>query len=81
MAHFAKIENGTVSNVVVVDDIYQRNGQAYLNSIGLDGQWIQASYNGNIRGVFPSIGYAYDEALDVFIAPSLPEPSGTLVVE
>jgi hypothetical protein len=52
MAHFAKIENGIVSEVVVVDDENEGNGEEFLNSLGLSGKWIQTSYNGNIRKHF-----------------------------
>ncbi len=74
MAHFAKIENGIVTNVVVVDNEHEDNGEAYLNSLGLDGQWVQTSYNNNFRGKFAGIGDTYDPELDEFIAPEQPEP-------
>lgn len=74
MAHFAKIENGIVTNVVVVDDINESNGQEFLNSIGLRGIWIQTSYNNNIRKKFAGIGDVYNEELDRF-EPSCQYPS------
>lgn len=66
MAHFAKIENGIVTNVVVVDDAHEANGQKFLNSIGLDGTWIQTSYNGNIRGKYAGLGDVYNKTKDRF---------------
>jgi hypothetical protein len=69
MAHFAKIEDGIVTQVVVVDDEHEASGEAYLKSLGLDGKWIQTSYNANIRKHFSGIGYAYSESLDAFIPP------------
>lgn len=69
MAHFAKIEDGIVTNVVVVDNEHEEDGEAYLNSLGLEGTWVQTSYNNNFRGVFAGIGYTYDAELDEFIAP------------
>lgn len=69
MAHFAKIENNIVTQVVVVDNEHEANGQEFLNSLGLDGTWIQTSYNGNIRGKFAGIGDTYDSVADVFISP------------
>ena len=66
MAHFAKIENGIVTNVVVVDNEHEANGQEFLNSIGLDGTWIQTSYNSNIRGKYAGVGDAYNESKDRF---------------
>ena len=74
MAHFAKIEDGLVTNVVVVDNEHEIDGQAYLNSLGLEGTWVQTSYNGNIRGKFAGIGDTYDSVADVFISPVIPEP-------
>jgi hypothetical protein len=69
MAHFAKVENGVVVSVLVVADEYQSNGEEYLNSLGLDGTWIQTSYNNNFRGVFAGLGYVYDSKEDVFVPP------------
>lgn len=74
MAHFAKIEEGIVANVVVVDNEHEANGEAYLNSLGLDGTWVQTSYNGNIRGKYAAIGDTYDSIADVFVSPVVPEP-------
>lgn len=73
MAHFAKIEEGIVTQVVVVDNEHEANGEAYLNSLGLEGTWVQTSYNGNIRGKFAGIGDTYDEANDLFVAPVVEE--------
>ena len=73
MAHFAKIENGIVTNVVVVPNEEEANGESYLNSLGLEGKWIQTSYNANIRGKYAAIGDTYDTVLDVFISPVIEE--------
>jgi hypothetical protein len=69
MAHFAKIEEGIVTQVVVVGNEHETNGEAYLNSLGLEGTWVQTSYNGNIRGKFAGIDDIYDSVADVFVAP------------
>lgn len=69
MAHFAKIEDGIVTQVVVVDNEHEADGEAYLNSLGLEGTWIQTSYNGNIRGKYAAIGDSYDSVADVFVSP------------
>ena len=69
MAHFAKIEDGIVTNVLVVDNEHEANGQEFLNSLGLEGTWIQTSYNGNIRGKYAAIGDTYDAENDVFVSP------------
>jgi hypothetical protein len=71
MAHFAKIENGIVTNVVVVDNEHEADGEAYLNSLGLDGTWVRTSYNGNIRGKYAAIGDTYDSVADIFVAPEV----------
>jgi hypothetical protein len=60
MAHFAKIENNIVTNVVVVDDAYESDGQAYLNSLGLEGNWVQTSYNANFGKKYAGIGDSFD---------------------
>jgi hypothetical protein len=70
MAHFAKIENGIVTGVVVVDDSNEENGQEYLNNLGLDGTWIQTSYNANFRGKYAAIGDLYNEEDDLFVTAS-----------
>lgn len=59
MAHFAKIENGIVTQVVVVDNSHEANGEEYLNSIGLDGRWVQTSYNANFGKKFAGVGDTY----------------------
>lgn len=69
MAHFAKIESGIVTQVVVVDNEHEADGEAYLNSLGLEGTWVQTSYNGNIRGKFAAIGDTYDKKKDIFVSP------------
>jgi hypothetical protein len=54
MAHFAKIDNGTVSQVIVVsnDDCAggdfpesEAAGQAFIAGLGLAGEWLQTSYH------------------------------------
>ena len=83
MAHFAKIDNGTVAQVIVVsnDDCAggdfpesEAAGQAFIASIGLAGEWRQTSYNGNFRGTYAGIGYTYDAVTDTFTPPPTPEP-------
>lgn len=78
MAHFAKIENGIVTNVIVVDNQFEEQGQVWINEVlGLEGQWIQTSYNNRIRKQYAGIGYSYDTENDVFITPQ-PFPSWEL---
>lgn len=77
MAHFAKIVNNKVVEVIVVansdcgDKDFPESepiGQAFISNIGLDGLWLQTSYNHNFRGHYAGIGYLYDVSLDVFKA-------------
>lgn len=83
MAHFAKIENNTVKNVIVVsnDDCgggdfptSEPIGQEFIASLGLSGEWLQTSYHANFRGCYASIGFTYDPDNDVFVAPPSIEP-------
>jgi len=68
MAHFAKIENGVVREVIVVgngDAPTEAAGKAFIASIGLDGEWVQTSYNSNpvegaSRGKYAGIGDLWD---------------------
>ena len=77
MAHFAKLENNIVTQVIVVanQDILDENGQESEQK-GIDfcsnllgGTWIQTSYNGKIRKNYAGVGYTYDESRNAFIAP------------
>ena len=75
MAHFARIENGIVQEVIVVgndDAPTEAAGQAFIASIGLAGTWIQTSYNNNpvegaSRGKYAGIGDTWDGT--VFATP------------
>ena len=79
MAHFCEIDSdGIVKQVLVVPDQQEHRGHDYLaNDLGLGGTWIQTSYNHRIRKQYAGIGYKYDAAADVFIAPQ-PFPSWIL---
>lgn len=79
MAHFAKVENGLVVQVIVAE-------QDVIDS-GIFGHgWVQTSYNTHggqhpegrpLRKNYAGIGYTYDEQRDAFIAPQ-PFPSWLL---
>jgi hypothetical protein len=78
MAHFAELdESNIVIRVIVVsnEDILDSNGNE-SEEVGINycvnllgGQWIQTSYNGNIRKNYASFGDKYDSQNDFFIAP------------
>lgn len=70
MAHFAHVIDTIVIEVIVIDNQYEDEGQDYINNVlGLNGNWIQTSYNNNIRANYAGIGYTYDEFNDVFYSP------------
>ena len=80
MAHFAKIEDGVVTNVVVVDnkDIGDPDnvrgleaepaGIAFCkNLFGDDTEWVQTSFSESFRKTYAGIGMTYDSVKDKFI--------------
>ena len=80
MAHAARIVNGFVRQVIVVDNNKLFDGgkfttkgekslNTYMHSLGLDGDWKLTSYNSKFRGRYAGQGFTYDPALDEFIAP------------
>jgi len=78
MAHFAKIENSKVVNVIVVKNenaATEEAGKAFIASLDIDGDWVQTSYNKNFRGQYAGIGMTWNES--VFHGPS-PYPSWIL---
>ena len=88
MAHFAKLdENNVVLSVHVVnnDVITDENGDeqeslgvAFLKGLhGDDTNWVQTSYNANVRGQFACIGGTYNSEKDKFIVKA-PYASWTL---
>jgi len=84
IAHFAKIENDVVTQVIVVDNKDCGNlefpeseavGAAFINSIGLPGIWKQTSYNNNFRTKYAGIGDKYDSEKDEFVSPVVDAPA------
>ena len=74
MAHFAKVENGVVTQVIVIEqDVLN------LGHWGDPASWVQTSYNTSggvhaqggtpLRKNFAGIGYTYDASRDAFIPP------------
>lgn len=69
MAHYAKIDNGKVTQIIVVNNEVIEDkefpeseaiGQAFIESIGLDGDWVQTSYSAKFRGKYAGIGDIWD---------------------
>ena len=86
IAHFARVEDGVVREVIVVDNKDCGNlefpeseavGQAFIRSIGLNGTWHQTSYNNNWRGKYAGQGDTFDATLGEhgeFVSPVVAEP-------
>lgn len=88
MAHWAKIENGIVTQVIVAEHDVIESGL-----FGNPWMWLQTSYNTRggvhygpdgepdggtpLRKNYAAIGYSYDRFLDAFIPPK-PFPSWVL---
>jgi len=75
MAHWAKIENGIVTNVIVAEEDFIQT---------IEGEWKQTSYNTKggvhllggtpLRKNYAGIGWVYDKVRDAFYEPQ-PFPS------
>jgi len=78
MTHFAKVENGTVTQVIVAEQEFIDAGY-----VGDPSLWIQTSYNTRggvhlnggtpLRKNFAGVGYSYNADLDAFIPPKIAE--------
>lgn len=92
MAHFAKVENGIVTAVIVAEQEFIDSG-----AVGDPAMWIQTSYNTKggihydpvtnkpsadqskaLRANYAGFGYIYDAEHDVFYAPK-PHPNATIM--
>ena len=73
MAHFAKLDNNIVTEVIVAEQDFINSG-----AVGDSFLWVQTSYNRNFRKNYAAVGYTYDKSKDAFIAPK-PYPSWVLV--
>ena len=74
MSHFAKVENGVVTQVIVIEqDVLN------LGHWGDPASWVQTSYNTQggvhsqggtpLRKNYAGVGYTYDSSRDAFIPP------------
>lgn len=80
MAHFAKVENGIVTQVIVAEQDFINTG-----AVGDPSSWVQTSYNTRggvhygqdgqpdggvaLRKNYAGIGYIYDSQRDAFYGP------------
>ena len=74
MAHYAKIQNGLVTQVIVAEPEFF---ETFVDTS--PGEWIQTSYNTRggqhtqggtpLRKNYAGIGFTYDRELDAFIPP------------
>jgi len=79
MAHFAQIdENNIVVQVIVINNEIlldtdnnesEVKGIDFCESLYGHRNWLQTSYNGNMRYNYAGIGYTFDEDNDAFYAP------------
>jgi hypothetical protein len=72
MAHFAKVEDGIVTQVIVAEQDFINSG-----AVGDSFLWVQTSYNGNFRKNFAGRSFIYDKVRDAFISQQ-PYDSWTL---
>jgi hypothetical protein len=83
MAHFARIEDNIVREVIVVNNETLENkpfpqsepiGIAFCKSLfGEDTEWLQTSYNANFRKRYAGSGMIYDPIKDEFTFPVIEE--------
>jgi hypothetical protein len=74
MTHFARVQDGTVTEVIVIEQDMIDTGLW-----GPPQEWIQTSYNTHagvhtqggtpLRKNYAGIGYSYDDELDAFVPP------------
>lgn len=82
MGHFAKVQNGIVTQVIVAEPEFF---DTFVDSS--PGEWVQTSYNTHggvhanggtpLRKNYAGIGFTYDKERDAFIPPK-PFPSWVL---
>ena len=94
MSHFAKVEDGVVTQVIVAEQDFINSG-----AVGDPAQWIQTSYNTRagvhyqpdsntpsadqskaLRKNYAGIGYTYDAVRDAFIPPK-PDPYPSWIID
>lgn len=68
MAHFAKVENGVVTQVIVVGNedcgggefpASEVVGREFIASCGIEGEYFQCSYSASFRNAYPGSGWIW----------------------
>jgi len=77
MAHFARIYDGLIGEIIVVNNevLHDENGVesesigiAFCKSLyGENSEWVQTSYNGNFRELYAGSATHYDPETDCFV--------------
>jgi hypothetical protein len=79
MGYFAKIDDGVVTEVISIsNDVLgeptltfpdtEGAGRAFIaNTLRLEGEWRQTSFNGSFRGTYAGIGYTFDAERNQFV--------------
>lgn len=68
MAHYAEIKNNRVIRVLVMNDDWSEDQcLQWLAKHVSDNQWLQTSYNGNIRSKYAGVGDEYHADIDAFV--------------
>ena len=72
MAHFANVRDGLVIDVIVIANADVNDlpfpesepiGQAFIASLGVEGEWLQTSYSGSFRNIYAGLGDTFDPSI------------------
>lgn len=90
MATFCKIdEKNIVVDVIKISDddcgggIFPESepiGQDFIKRCGIEGNWLQTSFNNNFREVYGGMGFSYDKKKDIFIPSKVRLEDGTEII-
>jgi len=81
MAHFAKVVDDIVQEVIVIANsdcgdldfpASEPVGQAFIASIGIEGTWLQTSYSASFRNLYAGMGIRFDASIGeygAFVSP------------